>query len=251
MEGLGINFNFLLSQVVNFLILFVALYFLLWKRVLNALDARRQRIQEGIEKAEQADQELARAQTAYDDKVAEGETEAERIKAEAQEAAGQMRASVLKEARAQAEQIRATAQAKVDLERQHMLKELRGQVVTLAIAAANKVIGEALDEQRQQRLVQEFFSGIQAGRVVALEKAELANVAAESAKVTSALPLSAEEQTTISESLAQQLRGKPKVEFAVDPAILGGVVVRVGDIVIDGSVAGQLTSLRASLTEAN
>lgn len=247
MEGLGINPNFLLSQIVNFVILFVALYFLLWKRVLGALDARRQRIQEGMERAEQAEEELARAQAAYAEKVAEGEEEAERIKAEAKESANQERVQVLDETRVQAEAILADARVQADLERQHMLKELRGQVATLAIAAANKVIGEALDEERQRRLVAEFFSGIEDGRVVILEEAELADVMAQLAKVTSALPLSVEEQATISEGLAKQLRGEPKVEFAVDPAILGGLVIRVGDRVVDGSVAGRLTSLQASL----
>jgi len=249
LEGLGINLNFLLSQLVNFTILFIALYFLLWKRVLKALDARRQRIQEGIEKAERADEELARAQAAYAEKVAEGEAEVRRIRAEATEAAEQVRAKVLAEAKEQAETVLANARLEIDLERQRMLKELRGQVATLAIAAANKVIGEALDEQRQRRLVEEFFSGIQAGRVVILDEASLAGAPGRTAKVTSALPLSAQEQATISKGLAQQLRGEPEVEFAVDPAILGGLVIRVGDRVVDGSVAGQLASLQARLRE--
>lgn len=248
MEGLGINAKFLLSQIVNFLILFVALYFLLWKRVLKALDARRQRIQEGLEKAERAEEELARAQAAYAEKVAGGEAEAGRIKAEAREAAEQARASVLSEARAQAEKMLADGRVQIDLERQRMLQELRGQVVTLTIAAANKVLGEALDEQRQRRLVEEFFSGIRAGRVVILDEAKLADVAGLPAKVTSALPLSAEEQAAINKGLAEQLRGKPQIEFAVDPSILGGLVIRIGDRVVDGSVAGQLESLRASLS---
>jgi len=247
LEGLGINLNFLLSQIVNFLILFVALYFLLWKRVLNMLDARKQRIQEGLEKAEQAGEELARAQAAYAEKVAEGEAEAKRIRAEAQKIADQARARALDEAQVQVEAVLADAREQADLERRRMLKDLRGQVATLAIAAANKLIGEAMDEQRQRQLVKEFFSGIETGRVVILDEARLADVTARQAKVTSALPLSAEEQATISQGLAQQLSGEPRIEFAVDPAILGGLIIRVGDKVVDGSVAGQLESLRASL----
>ncbi len=46
MEGLKelINPRFLLSQLVNFLILFIALYFLLWKRALKSFDERKRRI---------------------------------------------------------------------------------------------------------------------------------------------------------------------------------------------------------------
>ena len=134
LEGLGINFNFLLSQIVNFLILFIALYFLLWKRVLNFLDARKKRIQEGLEKAEQADQELARAKTAYGEKVAQAEAEAQRIRAEALAAAEQERARVLEAAREEAVAIQADARAHLDLERQRMLDQVCTELLARASA---------------------------------------------------------------------------------------------------------------------
>jgi len=37
------------------------------------------------------------------------------------------------------------------------------------------------------------------------------------------------------------------ISFRVDPAILGGLVVRVGDRIVDGSVAGRLENLRQNL----
>jgi len=246
LEGLGINLNFLLSQVVNFLILFVALYFLLWKRVLNALDARRQRIQEGLEKAEQAEEELARAQAAYAEKVAEGEAEAERITAKAQEAAEQARAQVLAEGRAQAEAELADLRAQFDREREQMLKDLRGQIGALAIAAAQKIIGATLDERRQLALVQEFFSGVRAGKIAVLD--ESAEMRGKTAVVTSALPLDQAEQASYQAALAARLGQDADITFRTDPAILGGVSIRVGDQIVDDSVAGKLEALKAQLT---
>jgi len=43
------------------------------------------------------------------------------------------------------------------------------------------------------------------------------------------------------------LGAEPEIEFDVDPAILGGLVLKVGDRVIDGSVAGKLGALRERL----
>ena len=128
--------------------------------------------------------------------------------------------------------------------------ELRSQVATLSIAAANKLIGEALDEQRQRRLIDEFFSGIKAGRVVVLEEQEIEQVKAGEliAVVTSALPLTEEEQKVVSSDLAEELGQAPAIEFRTDPAILGGLMVRVGDRVVDGSAAGQLERLHQSLS---
>ena len=117
-------------------------------------------------------------------------------------------------------------------------------MAALAISAAQKVVGESLDERRQHTLIEEFFSGVKGGKFTMLEGEAVAGNAAE---VTSALPLSAEEQETVRRDIVAKLGGSPAVVFRVDPSILGGVVVRVGDKVVDASVAGRLEGLRANL----
>jgi len=247
LEALGLNLGFLLSQIVNFVLLLLLLRMVLYKPILKMLDERRQRIAQSLEDAEKAAAARQKADEEYQRRIQEMARERERLMAEMTAEIASEREQLLVQARAEAETVLADARARADLERQRMLKDLRGQVGALAIAAANKVVGEALDERRQQRLVEEFFSGIKAGQVVVLDEAELDDVASKPTKVTSALPLSAEEQAVISEDLTGHLGGEPLIEFAVDPAILGGIVVRVGDRVIDGSVAGRLESLRTSL----
>jgi F-type H+-transporting ATPase subunit b len=247
--ALGVNGPFLLSQIVNFLILFLALRFLLWKPMLKMLDERKQRIAQGLEDAEQARRERERAQAEYEERIKQAGQEREEILARAAEEGEQAKAEALAQARTQAEQIVAEGKEAVERERQQMLAELRSQVVTLSIAAANKLIGEALDEQRQRRLIDEFFSGIKADRVVVLEEQEIEQAKAGeiTATVTSALPLTGEEKAVVSGGLAEQLGQVPAIEFKVDPAILGGLVIKVGNKVIDGSVGGRLEALRESL----
>lgn len=246
---LGINPVFLLSQLINISILAIALYFLLWKRALKVFDERKQRIAQGLEDAEQARRDRERAQAEYEERIKQAERERREILAKAAEEGERAKAEVLAQARAQAERIVAEGKETVERERREMLADLRGQIAALSVAAANKLIGEALDEQRQRRLIDEFFSGIRAGRVVVLEEQELEQVKAGevTAVVTSALPLTAEEQKVVSSGLAEQLGRVPAIEFKVDPAILGGLVIRVGDKVIDGSVGGRLEALRESL----
>ncbi len=79
--------------------------------------------------------------------------------------------------------------------------------------------------------------------MVVLEGASLNGATAE---VTSALPLTKEEQETVKSDVLAKT-GAAAVSFRVDPSILGGLVIKVGDKVLDGSVAGKLESLRASL----
>ncbi len=131
-----------------------------------------------------------------------------------------------------------------EAERNRVLAELRGEVGALAIAAAQKILAVNLDESRQHALLDEFFSGVRSGKITLLEKASLSG---DSADVTSALPLTETEQTSIKKDILARVKGTPVVNFRVDPSILGGLIVKVGDTVLDGSVVGQLQDLKQNL----
>jgi F-type H+-transporting ATPase subunit delta len=67
------------------------------------------------------------------------------------------------------------------------------------------------------------------------------------ATATSAAPLGADEIRAITARLEELTGGTVALETAVDPSLLGGVVVRVGDRLLDGSVRGRLERLRNQL----
>jgi F-type H+-transporting ATPase subunit delta len=67
------------------------------------------------------------------------------------------------------------------------------------------------------------------------------------AKVTSATVLSDEAVESIKASLEKTTGHSIIVETEVDPELIGGVVARVGDLVLDGSVRTQLTSIKETL----
>ena len=71
------------------------------------------------------------------------------------------------------------------------------------------------------------------------------------AEVSTAVPLTPEQETRLTESL-QTLTGKTiKLTTQIDPTLVGGVVVRIGDTVMDGSVRGKLERLERQLSGAN
>ncbi|GIW87799.1 MAG: ATP synthase subunit delta [Isosphaeraceae bacterium] len=68
-------------------------------------------------------------------------------------------------------------------------------------------------------------------------------------RVTSAVELSEDQRRELEARLREQMGTEPVVEYEVDPALLGGLVVRVGDVLYDASVRGQLKRLRRRLVE--
>lgn len=70
------------------------------------------------------------------------------------------------------------------------------------------------------------------------------------ADVTVARPATADEERAITEQLTRALGKRVVTHLRVDPAIMGGVVVRVGDTVMDGSVRRRLAALRSRLIAA-
>ncbi|WP_055178030.1 F0F1 ATP synthase subunit delta [Corynebacterium lowii] len=67
------------------------------------------------------------------------------------------------------------------------------------------------------------------------------------AKVTSAGPLSAEQQQALAQKLGRIYGNEMDVFAEVDESLLGGMIIRVGDERIDGSTAGKIRRLRAQL----
>jgi F-type H+-transporting ATPase subunit delta len=67
------------------------------------------------------------------------------------------------------------------------------------------------------------------------------------ARVTSAVPLTGEEEQAMRAKLTERFGAGLEFQFDVDPDLIGGIYLRVGDQVIDGTVAGKLTALRTSL----
>ena len=93
-------------------------------------------------------------------------------------------------------------------------------------------------KQRERFLVailQAFLKlvDLKAGRVVA--------------QVTSAVPLSDAQQTSLVKQLSDYSGAEVRLELSEDTAIKGGIIVRLGDSVFDGSVATQLQQLRSML----
>ncbi len=244
MEKLGLNLGFLIVQILNFAIIMVVLIAWVYKPLMNMLNKRREKIEKGLEDAQVAADARANAEKDAEALMSETQAKAAQMIREATEKAEAANRDVRAAAEADLSNVRKAGLAEVETEKERALNELRVHVTALAIAAAQKIIGETLDEKRQHALVDEFFSGVKSGKVVVLDGVALDG---DEAEVTSALPLTDAEKKTVTDDVMKKLGSRAKVVFHVDPNILGGLILRVGDKVIDGSVVNQVNSLKQSL----
>src|ERR1044071_1896511 len=159
MEALGINLGLLIVQIIAFMIVFLTLSAWVYQPMLNMMESRRQKIAQGLEDARVAAEARASAEKEAAKIVADAQTEASKIVREATERAATA-----------GQDVRAAVVAEAEIERNRILGDLRSQVASLAIAAANKLVGETLDERKQRALLDEFFSGVKSGKLIVLNR---------------------------------------------------------------------------------
>jgi F-type H+-transporting ATPase subunit b len=233
MEGLGINLGYLLTQILGIIVILAFMKAFAYKPVLRVLEERQARIAKGLEDARQAAIARDNADAEAKKILEAARAEAAKQRQQAAEQAEETRKGIIKQAESEAKDIVTQAREEAEEERNRILSDLRSQVASIAIAATTKLVQESLDEDRQRGLVNGFLADPPEG---------VSDLSGDAAVVTSALPLTTDEQVRLKKALDVK-----DVDFRVNPAILGGLIVRVGDQVVDDSVARQMGAMRESL----
>jgi F-type H+-transporting ATPase subunit b len=153
-----INLFWVLVSAINFLLLLAIIWTFAFKPLAKTLDDRKAAIEQGLKDAEQArrDRESAEAERAAT--LAEARREANDILTRAQKVAQESRDADIAATREELERMRARATAEIEAEKTRAIGELRAEVADLALAAAGRVVGETMSDDRQRRLVQEFLA---------------------------------------------------------------------------------------------
>jgi F-type H+-transporting ATPase subunit b len=152
----------LIIGVVAFLIVFGTLGKVLLPRIQAMLQERTDKIEGGLERAEEVQAEAARVLEQYRQQLADARHEAARLREEAKEQGAQIIAEMREQAQAEARRLTEAANAQIDSERQQALASLRTEVGALATELAGRIVGESLqDEARQSRVVDRFLEDLE------------------------------------------------------------------------------------------
>ncbi len=152
--------NELVAQLICFLLLFIILRVLLWKRILAVLDARKEKIASDFKTIEDMKTDLSRTKNEYAGKISKIEEEA-RMKIGAAISEGKRQADEIRlKAETDGEKLIQNAKASIHDEVVKAKEELKDGVVDLAIKAAEQVIAERLSEEGDRKIVEDYLKGI-------------------------------------------------------------------------------------------
>lgn len=169
--------NFLVPNSTFFVELasFLIVIYLLGRYVLppinRIMEERQATIRQALADAEEAKRRSAESEEEYKRIINEARTQARTVVEEANRMAEQARAERRQQAEAEYERIVSSAQADIEAQARRAQEELRQQAADLAIAVAERVIGEGIDRQAQASLINRTIDEVAASAGAAKENA--------------------------------------------------------------------------------
>lgn len=165
--GLTVQPYWVLVAIVQFLVLFFLLQRFLWGPIQKMLQARAERVREGLALAEAAKRERSEMKAEMERILTEARREAAEIAERAAKAAEAVGADLRAQAKAEADRIRERAKADAEQLHQQALSQLRAEVASLAVLAAGKILGKEVDANAHRGLIERSLdeAGSELGRL--------------------------------------------------------------------------------------
>ena len=147
-------------RVMNFVVLLVALIFVLRKPISQALSSRIKNIREQLESLEAHKAEAEKQLAQYNEKLSQLESEAEKIVEDYIKQGNEAKAKILKEAEATAEKLQVQARRNIEHEFGKARQELQREVVEKSLAKAEETLKKTITAQDQDKLVDEYLDKV-------------------------------------------------------------------------------------------
>jgi F-type H+-transporting ATPase subunit b len=152
-SGFGLNFDILETNLINLAIVVGVVVYLLSGFLKKALADRKNQIETSIKDAEKRKQDAAAALAEQQQNLAQAQTEAARIRTEAESSAQSARDAILAQAEQDIERMRETAAQDVSTQQERVIRELRQRVADLAMQRAEADLRARVNDDMQRQLI--------------------------------------------------------------------------------------------------
>ena len=160
-QGLPIDLGKTVATIGVFLILLPVIRFFFINPLQESVDSRNQELENTFAETEVLRNEMKKLKSDYEARLVETEANArEQIQNQIKEAQN-LRQQLMTEAAERADTLVRQAQMEIEQEKKNAILVIRTHVVDLTLAAAEKVIGENMDSDKNRRLVSEFIETVE------------------------------------------------------------------------------------------
>ncbi|MEA3327231.1 MAG: F0F1 ATP synthase subunit delta [Chloroflexota bacterium] len=251
---LDIDLVTILAEIINFLVLAVALYFLLFKpsiKRINQHSAEKEALlAEARSKEQQADQILAEIEKRLSSIDAEIESRLEEAYQQAQDESS----SLLEITQKEAEKILSEAENEATKRQQQEFEELQENLVGTILNISGQILRKTTPEVTHDNLVEVLNSeiwdlGKSDMRQVRNIRDSLANQTP-TVYVTTAKTLSPEQQRLLIRTFSALADKNISMEIEVDAELIAGVQARIGDLIVENTLAMELNELKSEVVNA-
>lgn len=153
MELLTPGYGLIFWQIVVFLLLFFLLAKMAWKPILSSLKEREASIQNSLDSAERAKNEMAALKADNEKLLKEAREERDKILRDARDAASRLHDQAQTDAKKAADKMIEDAKAVIQTEKQAALRDVKAQVAMFSLEVAEKLIKKNLENDKDQKVL--------------------------------------------------------------------------------------------------
>jgi len=231
----------LIQLVVIQIITFVAIVFtlrkLLYAETAKEVGRLKKLKQEAAARQRDLAQKIEAAENAYREKVAKAEEDIRVFHQRAEEQAEEMRKQALDKANAESERIVNAASNAREKMREEIALEMQKKSPVLASRIFTEVLSDKVKLTAHKELINEVAS-----EVKKIDKAKF-KLKIKKGELDSAYPLDKSEKSNLSSLVVGRLGYKIPFEEKVEKHLVAGVVIRLGTLIIDGSLVNRLRQI--------
>ena len=155
-----IDWKLMLAQLINFAVVIVVLWIFALKPLKKLMDERGETIKGGLDNAEKQKELLAQQKEDYDAALAEARAQAAAMLKETKKEVEVVRADMMQKAQSDVTASIEAGKKQLESEKQKMMEEAKKEIVSLVMSATEKVLGGAVSEKVEAKLVEESIKNI-------------------------------------------------------------------------------------------
>lgn len=156
-EFITIDTTTIIATLLNLLVLFLILKFLLFKRVNSVIEARQKEIAQSFEEADETKLRAHALEEEYNEKLSQAKEESAAIVSESTRKAHERSDKIIDEAHQQAQQILDHAHNEIEREKKRAVNSVKNEITDIAFDVAQTIVEKEISRSDNERLIDEFI----------------------------------------------------------------------------------------------